>query len=144
VLQVRSFTDEQVTRFVQGWYLVVEWHSTGATGRDLLLRAEAAADDLLRRLDAAPGLYELTVNPLLLTMIAIVHRHCGALPGSRGRPVRPDLPGHALAAAGGQRPPGRAGRGLFALLLGLRRLAEVDPSRVTLPRLVIQEDCFGQ
>ncbi|MGH3941723.1 MAG: NACHT domain-containing protein [Pseudonocardiaceae bacterium] len=83
VLQVRSFTDEQVTRFVQGWYLAVERHSTDATGRDLVLRAETEADDLLRRLDATPGLYDLTVNPLLLTMIAIVHRHCGALPGSR-------------------------------------------------------------
>ncbi|MGH3912041.1 MAG: NACHT domain-containing protein [Pseudonocardiaceae bacterium] len=83
VLQIRSFTDEQVTRFVQGWYLAVERHSTGATGQDVVLRAEAAADDLLRRLDAAPALYDLTVNPLLLTMIAIVHRHCGALPGSR-------------------------------------------------------------
>ncbi|MGH8922677.1 MAG: NACHT domain-containing protein, partial [Actinomycetes bacterium] len=82
-LQVRSFTDDQVTRFVLGWYLAVERHSTGATGHDLELRAEAAADDLLRRLAAAPALYELTINPLLLTMIAIVHRHCGALPGSR-------------------------------------------------------------
>ncbi len=35
------------------------------------------------RLDGAPGLYDLTVNPLLLTMIATVHRYRGALPGSR-------------------------------------------------------------
>lgn len=83
VLQVRSFTDEQVTRFVQSWYLAVERHSTGATGEDVRLRAESAADDLLRRLDGAPGLYDLTVNPLLLTMIATVHRYRGALPGSR-------------------------------------------------------------
>ena len=83
VLQVRSFTDEQVTRFVRGWYLAVERHSTSAAGEDVALRAEAAADDLLARLDDAPGLYDLTVNPLLLTMIATVHRYRGALPGSR-------------------------------------------------------------
>jgi hypothetical protein len=83
VLQVRSFTDEQVTRFVRGWYLAVERHSTGAAGEDVELRAEADADDLLTRLNDAPGLYDLTVNPLLLTMIATVHRYRGALPGSR-------------------------------------------------------------
>ncbi|MGH3823695.1 MAG: NACHT domain-containing protein, partial [Pseudonocardiaceae bacterium] len=83
VLQVRSFTDEQVTRFLKGWYLAVERHSTGVSGEDVRLRAESAADDLLQRLNDAPALYELTVNPLLLTMIATVHRYRGALPGSR-------------------------------------------------------------
>jgi hypothetical protein len=83
VLQVRSFTDEQVLRFLQGWYLAVERHSTGVPGEDVRLRAESAADDLLQRLNGAPALYELTVNPLLLTMIATVHRYRGALPGSR-------------------------------------------------------------
>jgi hypothetical protein len=83
VLQVRSFTDEQVSRFVRRWYLAVEKHSTGASGDDVRLRADSAADDLLERLHGAPGLYDLTVNPLLLTMIANVHRYRGALPGSR-------------------------------------------------------------
>lgn len=83
VLQVRSFTDEQVTRFLKSWYLAVERHSSGATGDDVRLRAEEAADDLLQRLNGAPALYELTVNPLLLTMIATVHHYRGALPGSR-------------------------------------------------------------
>ncbi len=83
VLQVCSFSDDQVTRFVRGWYLAVEQHSTGKTGEDVRLRAESEADDLLKRLNDAPGLYDLTVNPLLLTMIATVHRYRGALPGSR-------------------------------------------------------------
>ena len=83
VLQVRSFTDEQVNRFLKGWYLAVERHSTGVTDDDVRRRAEEAADDLLQRLNDVPALYELTVNPLLLTMIATVHRYRGALPGSR-------------------------------------------------------------
>jgi hypothetical protein len=83
VLQVRSFTHDQVVRLVRGWYLAVEKHSTHATGEDVRLRAESAADNLLERLNGAPGLYDLTVNPLLLTMIANVHRYRGALPGSR-------------------------------------------------------------
>jgi predicted NACHT family NTPase len=89
VLQVRSFTGEQVSRFLKGWYLAIERHSTGLTGDDVRRRAAAAeeeeeeAADLLQRLNGAPALYELTVNPLLLTMIANVHRYRGALPGSR-------------------------------------------------------------
>jgi predicted NACHT family NTPase len=83
VLQVRGFTTEQASRFVRSWYLAVERHSTGAVDEDITIRARREADDLLQRLDRAPSLYDLTVNPLLLTMIANVHRYRGALPGSR-------------------------------------------------------------
>jgi hypothetical protein len=83
VLQVRAFTDEQVARFVRSWYRVVEEQVSGATGAELAQRVDTAAHDLLDRLDSAPGLYELTGNPLLLTMIANVHRYRGALPGTR-------------------------------------------------------------
>src|ERR1022692_2877098 len=83
VLQTRRFTEEQVIRFVRGWYLAVERRSTGADGEDVRMLATSGADDLLERLKSAPALYELTANPLLLTMIANVHRFRGALPGSR-------------------------------------------------------------
>lgn len=83
VLQVRGFSDKQVSHFVKAWYLAVERHGVPAAGEDVRPRAEAAATDLLNRLNAAPALYDLTVNPLLLTMIANVHRYRGALPGGR-------------------------------------------------------------
>jgi hypothetical protein len=83
VLQVRGFSDKQVSHFVRAWYLAVEQHGAPAAGEDVRSRAEAAAADLLSRLNAAPALYDLTVNPLLLTMIANVHRYRGALPGGR-------------------------------------------------------------
>ncbi|TWP53254.1 NACHT domain-containing protein [Lentzea tibetensis] len=83
VVQVRSFTDEQVTRFVHGWYLAIEQRSTGVSDADVKIRAANEADDLLERLNHSPALYELTVNPLLLTMIATVHKFRGALPGGR-------------------------------------------------------------
>src|SRR5262249_34857720 len=79
VVQVRHFTDNQVTQFVRAWYLAFEKQSTGEATDVVQLQA----DDLLKRLDANPDLYDLTVNPLLLTMIANVHRFRGALPGSR-------------------------------------------------------------
>lgn len=83
VLQVRSFTEEQISRFVHGWYLAMERHSTGLPSDEIRVRAESASNDLLARLKDTPALDDLTVNPLLLTMIANVHRYRGALPGSR-------------------------------------------------------------
>lgn len=83
VLQVRSFTEQQISRFVHGWYLAMERHSTGLSTDEIRTRAESASNDLLARLKDTPALDDLTVNPLLLTMIANVHRYRGALPGSR-------------------------------------------------------------
>jgi ribosomal protein S16/energy-coupling factor transporter ATP-binding protein EcfA2 len=82
-LQVLSFTLSQVRRFLHGWYLAVERRATGVDGREVELLAAEAADDLLDRLAASPALYDLTINPLLLTMIANVHRFRRSLPGSR-------------------------------------------------------------
>jgi hypothetical protein len=82
-LQVLAFTPEQVRQFLHGWYLAVERRATGSTGNDVQMLAAKNADDLLDRLAATPALYDLTINPLLLTMIANVHRFRQALPNSR-------------------------------------------------------------
>jgi hypothetical protein len=87
VLAVRPFTAEQVQLFLNRWYLAAERHATGAASKAQLravrIRANESADRLLTLLRANSALYDLTVNPLLLTMIATVHRYRGALPGSR-------------------------------------------------------------
>ncbi|MFH8369016.1 NACHT domain-containing protein [Streptomyces sp. NPDC018031] len=83
VLQVRRFTGEQISRFVHGWYRAIERLSTGTADAGVAARATEEAQDLLDRLRARPMLYDLAANPLLLTMIANVHRYRGALPGSR-------------------------------------------------------------
>ncbi|GGK77681.1 hypothetical protein Sme01_43640 [Sphaerisporangium melleum] len=83
VLQVRRFTHEQISRYLHGWYYAIECRAADATGPGIRKIAEEKADDLLARLRATPGLYDLAANPLLLTMIANVHRYRGRLPGSR-------------------------------------------------------------
>jgi hypothetical protein len=83
VLQVRRFTGEQISRFLHGWYYAIECRALGTTGRQVRVQATAKANDLLSRLRSRPGLYDLAANPLLLTMIANVHRYRDALPGSR-------------------------------------------------------------
>jgi hypothetical protein len=83
VLQVRRFTSDQIFTFVNGWYYAIECRSTGETGERIRAIAKDHAGDLLRRMRQQPALYDLAANPMLLTMIANVHKYRGALPGSR-------------------------------------------------------------
>jgi energy-coupling factor transporter ATP-binding protein EcfA2 len=83
VLEVRRFTPDQIERFVQNWYLANELKSWGQDDPGVHMRAREGAQDLLRRLHHVPALLTLAVNPLLLTMIATVHRYRSSLPGKR-------------------------------------------------------------
>ncbi|MEU5784876.1 NACHT domain-containing protein [Micromonospora lupini] len=83
VFQVRPFTGGQVDQFVRGWYRAIERKAASSANPAVDRVADDSAQDLLRRLASTPALYDLSVNPLLLTMIAHVHRYRSALPGSR-------------------------------------------------------------
>ena len=83
VLEVHSFTSKQVERFIQRWYLANELKSWGKEDPGVYLRAREGAEDLIQRLHRVPALLELSVNPLLLTMIATVHHYRSSLPGKR-------------------------------------------------------------
>lgn len=77
VLEVRPFTSEQVEKFIHKWYLADEIMRKQKDDTGVHMRARAEAKELLQQLNNTPALLDLTVNPLLLTMIAIVHRHGG-------------------------------------------------------------------
>lgn len=83
LLDVRPFTIEQVERFVHNWYLANEIMSAQKDDPGVRMEAKRGADDLLWRLRQVPVLLEMAVNPLLLTMIATVHRYRSSLPGRR-------------------------------------------------------------
>jgi hypothetical protein len=83
VLQARPFTTEQVRRFVRAWCLETQRITTGKVGPDIERLAQEEADDLLGQLVAAPVLQEFAVNPLLLTMMVLVHRERRVLPAGR-------------------------------------------------------------
>ncbi|MFG3122466.1 NACHT domain-containing protein [Streptomyces sp. NPDC048201] len=83
VLQVRRFTWEQIDRFVRQWSYATESRARGATGHEVRTAADRTATDLLTRLRGQPALYDLAANPLLLTMMANVHRYRDQLPGGR-------------------------------------------------------------
>jgi hypothetical protein len=83
IVQVCGFTTSQIEEFIRRWYSAAEKHSTGSAGPEAEALAARGAASLLQSLGQAPALYDLAVNPLLLTMIVNVHRYRGALPGSR-------------------------------------------------------------
>ncbi len=82
-LEIQPFTWSQVREFAYSWYRQNEILSFGKKDEGVLNEAKRKADDLLKRLQQLPALHTLTVNPLLLTMIAMVHRYRGQLPGRR-------------------------------------------------------------
>ena len=83
VLQVQPFNRKQVKRFVDNWYLANEIMSFQKDDDGVRMEAEEGAEDLLKRIRGTQALSDLAVNPLLLTMIATVHRYRSALPGRR-------------------------------------------------------------
>ncbi len=83
VLEVLPFNRSQIERFVQNWYLATEIMSSQKNDQGVQFKAQEGADDLLARLYKTPSLLSLAVNPLLLTMIATVHRFKNSLPGRR-------------------------------------------------------------
>ena len=82
-LSIRPFTAAQVERFVRNWYLANEIMAQQREDAGVLQDASRGAEDLLSRLRGTPTLSDLAVNPLLLTMIATVHRYRSSLPVRR-------------------------------------------------------------
>jgi predicted NACHT family NTPase len=84
VLEVQPFTLQQMQQFIHNWYLETEIKSQDGNA-DLGVHQEAKeqADDLIKRIRNSNSLIAMAVNPLLLTMIAVVHRRGNALPGKR-------------------------------------------------------------
>ncbi|HZI10718.1 MAG TPA: NACHT domain-containing protein, partial [Myxococcus sp.] len=84
VLEVLPFGPEQVRKFIHNWYLATEVVKHGGKLDGGVRQAsEQRAQDLILKLRGHHSFSGLTRNPLLLTMIAMVHNYRGALPGRR-------------------------------------------------------------
>ncbi|MFY0528800.1 NACHT domain-containing protein [Archangium gephyra] len=84
VLETQPFGTEQVAIFIRNWYLSNEIARSGNyVDEGVKRRAGAQAHELLEHLRMRPALDVLTRNPLLLTMVAVVHSSRNALPDRR-------------------------------------------------------------
>jgi HEAT repeat protein/energy-coupling factor transporter ATP-binding protein EcfA2 len=82
-LHILNFTPEQVQEFIRYWTKAVEIKAREDESDFTLKEAEKKADDLLKAIKENPGIEVLTVNPLLLTIVSLVHRYRAALPKRR-------------------------------------------------------------
>lgn len=81
--KVRDFTPQEVRQFVRDWTRVVEVTLAGSDAEEILRKADEQSDKLIKAIDGNPRVAELAVNPLLLTVVALVHRYRAQLPERR-------------------------------------------------------------
>ena len=79
---VRDFTFEDVRLFLTHWHRLVAIGQMGV-GEDAEIYATGQVDQLLETIQANERVRELAINPLMLTVIALVHRDRVKLPDRR-------------------------------------------------------------
>ncbi|MGD9100432.1 MAG: HEAT repeat domain-containing protein [Anaerolineae bacterium] len=87
-LTLEPFGPEQVSAFARGWSLAYEASGYADPHPDRLppqarLRAEARARNLTEAVRGDPGVSRLATNPLLLTILALIHQQGTRLPQRR-------------------------------------------------------------
>lgn len=75
--RLAAFNDEDLALFVHNWYAVQEPVDSGARNKGV--------EELAAAFQADPRVRELAKNPLLATLIALVHRFEAHLPGERAK-----------------------------------------------------------
>jgi formylglycine-generating enzyme required for sulfatase activity len=81
--KVRDFSPAEVRQFVRDWTRVVEVTLAQSDAPEVLRLADAQSEKLIQAIDTNPRVADLAVNPLLLTVIALVHRYRAQLPERR-------------------------------------------------------------
>jgi len=81
--KVRDFTAAEVRRFLRDWTRAVEALLAQSAAPEVLRLADVQSERLTRAIEHAPRISPLAANPLLLTVIALVHRYRGRLPERR-------------------------------------------------------------
>jgi formylglycine-generating enzyme required for sulfatase activity len=77
-----DFSKEQITQFAENWCHTYEIAQSGDTPK-ALRDAEQEKDRLLKAIFGNPGVEKLAANPLLLTILALIHRQGTELPNRR-------------------------------------------------------------
>lgn len=83
IVEVMPFNFQQTTKFVYNWYLANKIKSYGKDDPGVRQDARQQAKDLLARMRTMPSFSVLAVNPLLLTMVTMVHNYRSTLPERR-------------------------------------------------------------
>lgn len=82
-LHILDFVPEQVDEFIRYWTKAIEIKVREDESELTLKEAEKHAEELLNAIKENAKIEALAVNPLLLTIVALVHRYRGHLPERR-------------------------------------------------------------
>lgn len=82
VTTVRDFTRDDIEQFLGNWHRLIAVGQLGE-GESTLAYASEQTRHLLQAIDSNPRIRDLAINPLLLTVIAMVHRDRVKLPDRR-------------------------------------------------------------
>jgi len=80
---LEPFNDEQMDQFFHNWMYAVERREDIVEDAATRTRAEQKAQELIEQIQAHPGVRVLATNPLLCTIIGLIHRQGGTLPSQR-------------------------------------------------------------
>jgi len=84
VFTIRDFDMPDVEAFLKSWYRNIEISAAGEQGTQKAIEeGNKKSRDLIHTIENSKNLKELAVNPLLLTIIAVVHRTRAVLPRDR-------------------------------------------------------------
>jgi HEAT repeat protein len=79
---IRDFDEDNMSEFTRSWYKAVTYERLGEN-EAATREAEMYTEDLLRRIKAEPHVKALATNPLLLSILAMVHQRDTTLPQRR-------------------------------------------------------------
>ncbi len=91
VVTLQALTTEAQNDFLGRWYQAALLHGSELVGAEQTQAATERSRELIDALDLRPRLREIASNPLLLTMIALVHQQRVRLPQQRAELYRESL-----------------------------------------------------
>jgi len=81
---LRDLEREQIEKFLKRWCMAVErFHMPDAPEAEITRRAQREIDGILNSVDENVGVERLAANPLMLTILALIHRQGARLPRRR-------------------------------------------------------------
>jgi len=85
VIDVQTFNREQQESFIYKWYLVNESRQKNLDIKDskVVLAAREGKDHFFKQVQRVSALADMASNPLLLTLMAILHSWVGSIPAKR-------------------------------------------------------------
>jgi formylglycine-generating enzyme required for sulfatase activity len=83
LVKVRDFSLEEIRQFVKDWARIVEITLAESDKPEVIHMAEEQAGHLIKSIEGNHRITDLAVNPLLLTVVALVHRYRAQLPERR-------------------------------------------------------------